>query len=373
MEQKHIDMFSNNLIHLDLTFFSGEKTEKATPKKKNDARKKGQVAKSQEVGTAFLFLTIFVALSVFAPWMLRQLISMYYLNFSMVINIDNFFLDRARVVTHIYSMFASTLLIVAPVSLVAFVVGFIANLMQVGWKPSPEALKPKFSNLNPISGFKKMFSMKLLVDLVKNLLKFGVIFYAIYSILMDHIDIIPALIHLELMEAVAMLSGLAVAMGIRVGMFFIFIAAADYAYTVFKHAKDLRMSKQDQKDEHKQSEGDPQIKGKIKQRMREAAMKRMMSDVPSADVIITNPTHYAVAIKYDKSKGLAPVVVAKGADLVAKRIRDVATENNVQLVENKPLARTLYASVDIGREIPPELYQAVAEILAYVYKLKNII
>jgi flagellar biosynthetic protein FlhB len=185
------------------------------------------------------------------------------------------------------------------------------------------------------------------------------------------INSIQLLLNMEVLQAIAYVGNLIIDIGLMVGMYFLFLALADFVYQKFDLKKNLKMTKQEVKEEYKNSEGNPEIKGKIKQRMREASMRRMMADIPKADVIITNPTHFAVAIRYDKDKAVAPTVIAKGADYLAQRIKEVARDNNVEIIENKYLARTLYATVDIGREIPEELYQAVAEVLAFVYNLKN--
>ncbi|MDR3239634.1 MAG: flagellar biosynthesis protein FlhB, partial [Clostridiales bacterium] len=268
-------------------------------------------------------------------------------------------------------LLAQALLIVAPLFAAVLAVGVLTNVAQVGWKVTTNALRPKFSRMNPISGAKRLFSAQILVDLCKSLLKFAIIGYVIYNALKRELDRLPALSDMGLFESVSYLGDLITSLGLTVGGWFILIAALDYAYTRFKHSKQLRMSKQEVKDEYKMSEGNPQIKGQIKQRMREASMRRMMQDVPGADVIVTNPTHYAVALRYDRQTARAPVVVAKGADHLARRIKEAGLEHHVAIAENKELARTLYVSVDVGHEIPPELYEAVAEILAFVYKLKH--
>jgi flagellar biosynthetic protein FlhB len=264
------------------------------------------------------------------------------------------------------------MLIAAPMLIVAVVVGVVSCLPQVGWHPTTKTLKPKFSKLNPINGIKRTFSGTAVMNFLKSLLKMTIIGMAIYSVLKDEIEALPGLVNLTLMEAVIYIGNLAVDLGITVGGWFILVAAIDYAYTKYKHESDLKMTKYEIKQEFKESEGDPQIKGKIRHKMQEASMRRMMQSVPEADVIITNPTHFAVAIKYDREGDMAPVVVAKGVDFLAIKIKDTAREHNIEIVENKPLARALYSSVDIGKEIPQELYQAVAEILAFVYRLRNL-
>jgi flagellar biosynthetic protein FlhB len=247
------------------------------------------------------------------------------------------------------------------------------NLLQVGWKVTGKPLMPKGSKLNPLKGFKRILSMQSLVNLVKSLLKLLVVGVVVYFVVVNEINNIPRLLDMTFEMAVSHIASLVITLGLSIGVLYIFIALFDYAYTKWKHSKDLRMTKQEVKEEIKQQEGNPLIKGKIRQKMREVSMRRMMQGVPQADVIITNPTHYAVALKYDPLKigGGAPILVAKGVDFMAKRIRDVGKENNVPIVENPPIARAIYNDVDIDREIPEELYIAVAEIMAYVFRLKN--
>ena len=364
------------LININLALFAnddgGEKTEKATSKKRTDARKEGQVAVSQEIGTALSLIFGFGSISIFAFHLFSGIRGVFNTSF---IALERFteIRDISYVVQLVGYMFGRTIFIAAPLLAIMLIVGISVNLLQVGWAPTTKTLRPKFSKINPISGFKKIFSMQAVVNLLKSLFKLGVIGIVIYTMLLGEVENVPMLMNMTLTDSFIYIGGLITQMGLTVGAWFIFIAAADIGYTRYKHEKDLRMSKQEVKEEYKQTEGNPQIKGKIKQKMREASMRRMMQDIPTADVVITNPTHYAVAVSYDREGTEAPKVVAKGVDHLAKRIRDVATENDVEIVENVQLARTLYSTVDIGHEIPPELFQAVAEVLAYVYKLKNII
>jgi flagellar biosynthetic protein FlhB len=268
-------------------------------------------------------------------------------------------------------LFLQIILTVLPFFTVMLVLGLLANIVQVGWHPTSKPLKPKFSKMNPIKGIKRLFSMQGVITLVKSLLKLGVIIGVIYGMMGNQINLIPSLLDMSVEQSTVFIGNMIVDMGILVGELYIFIAAIDYAYTRYKHNKDLKMTKQEVKEEYKQTEGNPQIKGKIRQKMREVSMRRMMQNVPQADVIITNPTHYAVALKYDLVAGGAPVLVAKGVDYQAKRIKDVGREHGVEIVESPPLARAIYNEVQINQEIPPELYEAVAEILAYVYRLRN--
>ncbi len=358
-------------LTINLAFFDeGEKTEKPTARKREKAREEGQVAKSPEVNTAVLFLAGFFGLKIFAEMMYDGMKSIFSLNFVMVSDIDNVF-DIKYMADYIVFLFAQVLLIALPVFAISIGVGVLTNLLQVGWKITPKALKPKFSKLNPLKGFKRIFSLKLFVELAKSLLKFTIIIVAVYFMIESEVKYIPQLAFMGLMPAVLYIGDIIVRLGINVGLLFMIIALLDVIYSRFRHTKELRMTKQEIKEEYKSIEGNPQVKGKIKQKMREMSMRRMMQDVPKADVIITNPTHYAVALKYDKEISDAPYVVAKGVDYMAKKIRESAAEHNIEIVENVELARTIYSTVEIGGIIPPELYQAVAEILAFVYKLRG--
>lgn len=365
-------------IPMNLAFFNnsgggGEKTEKATPKKKEKAREEGQVAQSQEIGTAFLLIAAFVALRAFAPMMLDRIMSIFHWNFTAVhLAMDPSNLTNPQFAsTYIWNTFGQIILILLPIALVVMAVGLFVNIIQVGWKPTGKPLKPKFSKLNPLKGIKKVFSMKIFLELFKALLKFTVILIVIFFVLVGREDMLQMMLYLPLYQAVFYIADTFATVGLTVGILYIFIAAVDYAFNRRKHEKELRMSKQEVKEEWKQMEGDPMIKSRIKQKMREASMRRMMQEVPGADVVITNPTHFACALKYDRLKSGAPILVAKGADHMAQRIKDAAKENFVAIVEDKPLARTLYSAVDVGDEVPPELWQAVAEVLAYVYRLRN--
>ena len=361
-------------LRLNLAFFAdqGEKTEEATTKKKSDARKKGQVANSQEISTAFMLLGAFFALGLFASWIIGSITMVFHIAYANI-SMANYLYTNEFIIGYLTFMFSRVLMTAAPMLAVALLLGITANLIQVGWHPTFEPLRPKLSKLNPINNFKnKWFSMQVLVNLFKSLFKFVIIIAILFFLARNEIGMLLMIPTMSFESVLLYFGGMIVLVGLQVGSLFIFIALADFLYTRFKHRKDLRMSKFEVKQEHKQQEGDPMIKGRIRQKMREASMRRMMKDLPSADVIITNPTHYAVAIKYDKEQfGDAPIVVAKGVDFLAKRIKDIGKENGVQIVENVQLARALYKQVEVGKAIPQELYQAVAEVLAFVYRIKN--
>lgn len=367
------------ILQYNLQFFAkdgpgGEKTEQPTSKKLEDARKEGQVAKSKEVTNAFEMLAAFL--------MIRFLIA--YMGTVFVGNMQSIYsqipayvkLYDGHVQEQTFQMlFVSSLRrilqVIGPFLLAGFLVAFITNLLQVKWKPTTRPLQPKFSKLNPVSGFKRFFSPNSLVELVKSVLKLTLIGYVVYDYLKKNMPPLYMLYDVSLNQGIAQVGMLVINLGIRISLFYMLIAAADFAYQKIKFKNDMKMTKQEVKDEYKNQEGDPQIKGKQRQRMMEASRRRMMQKLPEADVVITNPTHFAVAIKYEPELYDAPYVVAKGVDYLAQKIKDVAKENHIEIVENKPLARMLYANVDVGSVVPPELYQAVAEVLAFVYHLKG--
>ena len=243
--------------------------------------------------------------------------------------------------------------------------------MQVGWKVTAKPLKPKGDKFNPINGFKRIISKDSIFELFKSILKIAVIIYVAYTAVKDDVNDIFILYDMSLNQAIALCGSVIINAGFKISLVYFVVGVADFAYQRHRFNEEMKMTKQEVKDEYKNTEGNPEIKGRQRQRMREASRQRMMQDVPKADVVITNPTHLAVAIKYDAEVSKAPIVLAKGEDYLAQKIRESAKEHNIEIVENKPLARMLYANVDVGAEIPPELYQAVAEILAMVYNMKN--
>ncbi len=367
------------ILRYNLQFFAkegqgGEKTEPATEKKLSDARKEGQVAKSKEIAIAFGLLALFVGMKVWIGYMSGQFLDIFALIYNKIPETVTFWHGEMPVndirilVSH---ALLQTLLIMAPALMVGLLVAFLCDVAQVGWKPTGKPLQPKFNKLSPISGFKRIFSMNSLVELIKSIAKILLIVYICYSYLKDKWPLLYLFYELPLLDALQTISSLVTDLGIRVSATYMIIAFADLIYQRVKFANDMKMTKQEIKDEYKQSEGDPQIKGRIRQKMREVSQRRMMQNLPQADVVITNPTHYAVAVKYDPAVAEAPVVLAKGEDYLAARIKEVAKENHIEIVENKPLARMLYANVDVGQTVPPELYQAVAEVLAFVYHLQG--
>ena len=359
----------DDLKFFDLQLFAegGDKTEEPTSKRRTDAAKKGQIAKSQELNTAFVLLAGFLVIKIFWEYMYHNIADYSAYVFSHLHENGTTIEDVMRIFIDIVQVLISTAF---PVMIAVLIFALAVNIYQVGFMFNTERLEFKLSNINPINGFGRLFSKRALVELVKSLFKIIVIGFFLYLYLKDEIPFMPYFIYYDLEHSLAEIADKIFVMAFQVIAVIMVLAAADYAYQKWQTTQDLMMTKQEVKDEYKQMEGDPQIKGKIKQKQRQMAMARMMQEVPKADVIITNPTHFAVALMYKKGM-VAPQVLAKGQDRVAERIKEVARENRIPIVENKPLARALYAAVEIGDVVPHDLYQAVAEVLAYVYRLKN--
>lgn len=355
-------------LKLDLQFFAGEKTEKATPKKRQDERKKGRVAKSQDVNTAFLLLLTFMVLAIFGPTMKDQMTSLYSHTFTEYIHWN---VNEQTIRLVMLEAFIEFAKIVAPIMLIAIVAGFASNLMQAGFLFTTEPLKFDLKKIDPIQGAKRIFSIRALVELLKSFFKITLVGAVTFAVIWMYKDDMMMLSFKSIEGGLSFFGQVTMIMGFSAIVALIFLAILDFIYQKYDFEKNIRMSKQDIKDEYKNIEGDPLIRSKIKEKQRQMAMQRMMSEVPQADVVITNPTHYSVAIKYDEAKASAPIVVAKGVDYIALRIREIAKAHDVVIVENRPLARSLYDQVEINEEIPEEFYQAVAEVLAYVYRLEN--
>ncbi|MFB5660549.1 flagellar biosynthesis protein FlhB [Alteribacillus sp. HJP-4] len=353
---------------LDLQYFSQEKTEKASPKKRQDARQKGQVAKSSDVNTALVMLAVFLFMFFYGRVLGEYLHDMLQHVYSEYILWD---VNEASIIPIFEEIALESTFVLIPIMLVAMVIGFGASAVQVGFKYTPESIAMKLEKINPISGFKRIFSIRALVELMKSLLKITLVGILVFSILWISLDSLLFLSQKSVETGFAEVARLTGIIGVSVAMLLLFLAIPDYIYQKYDHEKQIRMSKQDVKDEHKKMEGDPLIKSKRRQKQMDMAMQRMMQEVPKADVVITNPTHFAIALRYEDSEMAAPVITAKGADFVAFRIRTLAKQHEVILVENKALARALYAQAEIGDEVPEELFKAVAEVLAYVYRLKN--
>ena len=347
-------------------FAGGEKTEEPTAKKRADARKKGQVGRSQELNTAFVLLIGFFSLKLLWDSIYLAIASYttyVFANLNQPVDTENI----VRLFIGIMELLAKPAL---PIMLFIMRIGLAVYFFQVGLNFNTEAIEFKLDKLNPINGFGRIFSKRSLVELAKSFFKILVIGFFLYRFIHEQIIAMPQFMFFDLTTSLALVAEIIFRMAFIVIGVIMIMAVADYGYQNWQTTQDLKMTKQEVKDEMKQTEGDPQIKGKIRQKQRQMAMARMMKEVPKADVIITNPTHYAVALAYEKGM-VAPTVLAKGQDLVAQRIKELGREARVPIVENKPLARTLYAAVQVGDAVPQELYQAVAEVLAYVYRLKH--
>ncbi|WP_446897144.1 fused FliR family export protein/FlhB family type III secretion system protein [Clostridium sp. LBM24168] len=355
-----------NTLPLLLVFAKDDKTEQATPRKKSDARKKGQIAKSKEVGLAVTLLASTLAIAVLGGYAGSQLgyTMRAFLNDYIKTSLNYNSLNQILFITIWRSA-----VVFLPLVLPILVMGVLANLLQTRGLVSFEPLKPDFTKLNPINGFKRMFSLRSVVELLKDTLIVVIVGYIGYKFIKDNYMYILTLGQLNVQAVVKAAGSLAVNIFFKITLILIIIAVIDYMFQIFQYNRDLKMSKQEVKEEYKQDEGDPQIKGKIKQKQREIAMRRMMQEVPKATVVVTNPTHVAVALKYEDEQN-APVLVAKGLDAVALRIKQVAKENKVPIFENRTLARLIFKQVEIDEEIPVDMYQAVAEILALVYKMR---
>lgn len=346
-----------------------ERTERATPKRRERAREKGQVAQSREISSVVILMTALGLFYFSGSWMLLNLGNILR---GVYHSLGTLHLDSAADVSAFATgMFTAVFRILAPLFLLLTVAGVAANVGQFGFGLFPKKLVPKLDQLNPASGVKRIVSLKSLVEAVKSILKIVIVSWIAYSVISGHLREFPALVDLEVGQILVFLGKVAFKIGLYVCLVMVLMAMLDFLYQRWQYEENLKMTKQEVKDEHKQVEGDPKVKSRIRTLQREAAMKRMMESIPEADVVITNPTHLAIALRFDSENMVAPRVVAKGADHLAERIRSIAAEHSVPIVENKPLAQALYRMVELGDYIPAELYRAVAEVLAYVYRLKG--
>jgi flagellar biosynthesis protein FlhB len=345
-----------------------EKTEKATPRKKEDFRKKGEVAKSRELPSVAVLLAGMVTIVLFASYMNSQIQTIIREDFALIpvkeFSLTDFMIFARRMVF----LF---LLTIGPLFGSIFLAAILSNVMQIGFMLSTEAIKPKLSKLNPIKGFGRLVSKQAFMELFKTLLKLVTVGGVAYLMVKSEMKGVYGLWEMEINSIVAYTLIMIFKISIGCTLAMILLVIIDYSFQKWDFEKRLRMSKQELKDEMKRLEGDPLIKSRIRSIQMQMARKRMMQDVPKADVVITNPTRLAVALKYDPSAMSAPKILAKGARKIAERIKELAAKHSIPIVENKELAQSLYALVDIGDEVPPNLYQAVAEVLAYIYKMKG--
>lgn len=345
-----------------------EKTEAPTPRRRRDAREEGQVARSVELNSALVLISALLMLKFSGPSLVSHLKGVAADCLGQFPQRD---LTLGGVHSNLVRLLLETGMALAPLLVGIMVVAFAGSALQVGLVFSGKALQFKAERLNPITGIVRMFSVRSAVELLKSIAKVLIVGYIVFSFLRDRYSDIESLVGGDYLASCSIIGGLTWSLLLRAAMCLFVIAGLDYMFQRSQLEKQLRMTKQEVKEDYKRTEGDPLVKSRIRQKQREISKQRMMLEVPRADVVITNPTHYAVALRYDAEVGPAPVVLAKGRNLIAQRIKEIAAEANVPIVENVQLARALYASVEIGQEIPAELYQAVAEILAYVYRLSN--
>ena len=346
-----------------------ERTEKATPKRRQKARREGQVASSKEIPSVLILITALGFFYFAGSWM--------FWNISEVVGgiyqqLDTLRIDVATDLNAFaVTMFKRVFLILIPFFVPVITAALAGNIGQIGFELHSKPMRPKLSKFNPVSGLKKLVSLKSLVELFKSLFKILIVGSIAFGIVKKEITRFPPLMQQEVGDILIFIGTVAFKILFLVCLALIVLAALDYIYQRWQFEENLKMTKQEVKDERKQSEGDPKVKGRIRKVQIEMAARRMMEAVPDADVVITNPVHLAIALKFDSAEMIAPTVVAKGAGLVAQKIKEIARENEVPIVEDKPLAQALHKMVEIGEYIPAELYRAVAEVLAYVYRLKG--
>lgn len=348
---------------------AGEKTEKATPKRRQDERKKGNVPQSRDIVNLVSVIVVFSAIKLLFPYIYTSYERFLNMIFGEALSIEEY--SRAGFSDLISQVVMMIVIAAVPLLLLANAISILVTGAQTKFLFSAEALKPKLNKFNPINGIKRIFSIRSGVELVKNLIKLTIIIVILYKFIYARLVDFAKMLFLDLTVSSAYILDAVVMMVYSVCLIFVFVAGLDYLYQRWEYERKIKMSKQEIKEEFKQTEGDPQIKGKIKQKQRQMAMSRMMQQVPTADVVIKNPTHFAVALKYDTDKDSAPVVVAKGKDNVALRIIDVASEAGVMVVEDRPLARAIYATTELKMEIPAAYYSAIAEVFALVYNVNK--
>lgn len=344
-----------------------EKTEKATPKKLRDARKEGDIFQSKEVAIAFTTVVTFTVLKIYMTTIYSQISNLFNDTMASIIAYPN--LTSSEVGEVVVNAFFTLAVCVLPILLIGMVVGIISYGAQTRFLFTSKKLAPKFSKMNPLNGIKNIFSFRSLFELLKSILKLVVIVAVIYTQFVDLVDQSLQMMSYDLLQAIAIIFDSIYDLALMLSLAFVIIAVADYFYQRFDYNKRMKMTKKEVKEEFKQTEGDPQIKSRIRQQQRKMSQARMMQRIPEADVIVRNPTHFAIALKYDPKNSRAPIVLAKGQDFVAARILEEAEKFDIPTVENKPLARALYKDIEIDREITPAYYTAVAEVLAWVHSL----
>jgi len=347
----------------------GERTEEPTAKKLRESRQKGQVPKSQDLAGSLSLFGGLITFLVFGSTITSMFARVMTKTLSGDISADILALDSIYAASKVAAF--ETIVTVTPILVLAAVVAYIGNFIQVGWLLSAEPIQPKFNKLSPIAGIKRIFGVRGVVKTVINTLKLTVMIFVTTVFITSNLDSISVLPKLTPLMALTAIMRLIFILAIILSLLLLFLAIIDFIYQRHQHTKDLRMSKQEVKDERKSMEGDPMLKGRRRQMAREIVMQQIGASVPEADVIVTNPTHFSVAIKYDPETMGAPKITAKGADLIAFRIRQIARQNSVPIIERPPLARALYWGIEVGQEVTLEHYEAVAELLAFVYKIDS--
>ena len=345
------------------------KTEKATPKKKKDERKKGNAFQSREVISIAMLIVGFALISKLGSFIVTQIKGLYMSNLDKMGGFYDLTIPGCMQILR--EAAAVFFLSAAPILIVLALTGIVMTGAQTGFLVSGDLLKFKYNRISFIQGMKRMFSLRAVVQLVKSILKVVIILWVIYTSVKDLLVVTPDMLTTSLDNNLHFMMDRIMSIVYKICLIFIAVAVLDFAYQKFDYEQKLKMTKQEVKDEYKQTEGDPFIKGKIREKQRRMSMNRMIQQVPNADVIVRNPTHYAVALKYDLDKDQAPIVLAKGQDFMAKRIIGVAEKHKILMKENKPLARSLYEMVEVNDYIPAELYQAVAELMAWVYSTRE--
>jgi len=345
-----------------------EKTEAPSEKRRQDAREKGNVAKSTEIDSVVVLFTSLFLIKLLGPWITKEISScmIEYIRLCSVID-----MSTSKMIDLTLNALLLTVKLCLPVAGGMMIMGIVANVIQIGFLFTWQPVIPKLEKLNPISGFTRMFSSRSIVETVKNIIKLTIIGIVAYITLKNEFDKMTILSDASIQVIWSFTLAVAYKVIFRIAMVLAIIAILDYAYQRFEYERQLKMSHQELKEERKQMDGDPQVKSRIRALQREMARRRMMENVPKATVVVTNPTHLAIALRYNPSENDAPVVVAKGKLIIAQRIKQIALENNIPVVEDKPLARAMFDKVEIGFPIPVEFFTAVAEIIAYVYRLKN--
>lgn len=346
----------------------GDKTEAPTPRRRTEAREQGQVARSTDLNSALLLLGAMLALRGLGPRLMQSLLGVMRENLSIT---DPEQTSHIDVIPTVSTAAFATLSAAGPIMLGLLLLALASNLLQVGFLMTGHPLQPSLNKINPLTGFSRIFSTRTLVQLAMNLLKLALVCFVAYLSIRQQWSAIFLALETDGGEQAILLSQIVYGVGVRLALVLLVLALLDYGYQRLRHEKDLKMSKEEVKEEMRRMEGDPMIKQRRRRMQFAAAMQRIRKNVPTADVVVTNPTELAIAIKYDAESMRAPTVVAKGRDYLAQKIREIAIQHGVPIIEKKPLAQALYKTVEVGQEVPEQFYKAIAEILAYVYELSG--